>query len=172
MSNNIFSNTLDHQENLRLNLGNLTVFNQDIFQLVNGTTVSIKIQNKSTYKELNGYTTFKIIRLDDIQCLRSNIIKLDSRQKKWCNKILRFLEYRFSSLKQRFKINYANPKERTLFIQNLISLLLEYAYVSKDARFLSLAVKLQRVKEFRNTKNHSVQSSYNILLSKYLIDNF
>ncbi len=174
MTDTLFSKIEVHQANLKKNQANIAYTN-DAF-LTNIGLQGVTGNNNASIKEtLPAYKYFKNIRLEDIVHVRANLDITNEDHQFWCKKIYRFLEFRLSSVEERIQKNYTNKAARITFIQNVITLLLEYYHASNDSRYLSLALKLLRKKPLAtyglfNSKNN-VQHSYNIVVAHHLIKN-
>ena len=174
MKDNLFLNLEAHQDNLKKDKENLLYFNK-ILHKRKGFESLISKNNQVKRIELNKYTYFKDIKLSDILFLRTYFDDNNREHKLWCNKIHRFLEYRLSTIQERLNKNYTKKKDQVIFVQNIITLLLECYERKGDERFLSIALKLLRISSLAkyglfNNKT-SVQYSYNVLAAHNLIKN-
>jgi len=175
MTDKLFLKITSHRENLKISQGDI---------LYCPETIKIKLglnylpQNNKTISsiEIPKYKYFKTIILIDIIALRANFdIKLENHHY-WYKKIYQFFEFHYGRIQYVLKKKYNNKIDRILFIQNIISLLLEYYYETKDSRYLSLSLKLLRIHSLSkigcfNNKFFG-QYSYNIILVHFLIKNF
>jgi len=131
---------------------------------------SIGIINKSDtifetkYYPLERFSTFKALKLEDINNLRIMLFNGVDINDSWMEHILRFLEVRMFEIKRRLKLNYESYNQMVLFKDCVISFLLEFYYYNKDFRFLNVALKLMDI----NFKSISKQSLYNDKLCNYL----
>ncbi|MFT4800280.1 MAG: hypothetical protein ACI93N_000038 [Flavobacteriaceae bacterium] len=173
MTDKLFSKIVDHQANLKKHLTDIVYINETFNTKFGLSNVGVK--NTNSNKKLPKYKYFKTIQLGDIIILRANFDANNKTHQYWCKKIHRFLEFRMSSIEDCIKANYANKTDRINFIQNVITLLLEYYDDTNDSRFLSTALKLLRngsiVKYGFLNKKYNTQYSYNILAAHNLINN-
>jgi hypothetical protein len=173
MTDTLFSKIEAHQANLKKNQAQL-VYCNETFHAKFGADIPCA-NSVATDGELPAYTYFKTITLENITILRANLDATHETHQFWCKKIYRFLEFRISSIEERIQKNYANKEQRITFIQNVITLLLEYYHASGDSRYLSIALKLLRKKTIAKqgflNSNYHVQYSYNIVAAHNLIKN-
>lgn len=157
-----------HHENLKKKQSQLLYANEGLNKKI-GLAYIPAININIPVDSLGSYTYFKTIKLNEVLFLRKNIANLDDKALFWVRKIYSFLEYRLSSITNRIKINYNNKKDRIIFIQNIITLMLEYYDISKDVRYLSIALKLLRIKSISklsiSDSSTSAQYSYNFLFA-------
>lgn len=174
MTDILFSKIATHQANLKKNQTQIAYCNETFQKKIamqnitaNGT---LALDGK-----LPAYKYFKNIKFEDIINLRANLDCTNTDHQFWCKKIHRFLEFRFSSVDERIKKNYVDKVERITFIQNVITLLLEYSEAANDKRYLSIAMKLLRKKSLAKqgllNNMYNVQYSYNIIAAQHLIKN-
>ena len=174
MTDTLFSKIATHQANLKNNQTQIAYCNEAFHKKIGLQGVTCG-NNASATAELPKYKYFKTIKLEDIVNLRANLDVTNKDHQFWCKKIYRFLEFRLSSIEERIQKNYAKKEDRITFIQNVVTLLLEYYSATNDSRYLSLALKILRKKPlakqgFLNSKNN-VQYSYNIVVVHNLIKN-
>ncbi|WP_298515389.1 hypothetical protein [uncultured Kordia sp.] len=174
MTDTLFSKLAAHQANLKKNQAQLAYCNEAFHTKIGYNDIVCK-NTASTNATLPKYKYFKTITLEDIVNLRANLDATNKDHLFWCKKIYRFLEFRLSSIEERIQKNYAKKEERITFIQNVVTLLLEYYTVTNDSRYLSLALKILRKKPlakqgFLNSQCN-VQYSYNIVVVHKLIKN-
>ena len=174
MVDKLFLKLVYHEQNLKKFQSDVVYFNQVLNIKLGLINLVSKSSNIST-KGLPNYKYFKTIQLENIITLRKKLDINNELHSYWCEKIHRFLEYRLSSVKDKIKKNYLNKSDRVIFIQNIITLLLEFYDNTKDARYLSLALKLLRNHSMRKhgfkISNHNVQYAYNILVAYKLTKN-
>lgn len=173
MTDPLFSKITAHEANLKKNKANIAYCNET-FNKKFGITDCTQ-QTSIAVKELPNYKYFKTIQLDDILYLRAYLDTNNEQHHIWCKRIYRFLELRLSDIQNRIKRNYPKKEDSILFIQNVITLLLEYYDKTNDSRFLSIALKLLRKKAIAKhgflNANYHVQYSYNIVAAQQLINN-
>ena len=116
---------------------------------------------------LEQFSTFKSLKLEDINNLRMMLFNAVEIDDSWLERILRFLEIRMYEIKKRLRLNYENYQSMVVFKDCVISFLLEVYYYQKDYRFLNVAMKLMNVK----FKFMSKQSLYNEKLCLFLKSN-
>lgn len=114
---------------------------------------------------LNEYSFFKNITNLDLSLLRNYVYKNKNKDLIWCEKIIRFIEIRMSSIDERLKLNFKTKTERLLFKEHLISFLLEVFYYTRDIRFLNTALKLLKTKRLSNSL---ISIAYNNALVSFL----
>ncbi|MFK7747164.1 MAG: hypothetical protein AB8B65_02110 [Kordia sp.] len=174
MTDTLFSKIEAHQANLKKNQAQLVYCNEAFHKKI-GMQDSACKNNASIDATLPKYKYFKTIKTDDIIALRANLDAANENHQFWCKKIYRFLEFRLSSVEERIQKNYTNKEQRVTFIQNIITLLLEYYTVTNDSRYLSVALKLLRKKALSKqgflNSTFNVQYSYNIIAVHNLIKN-
>ena len=119
---------------------------------------------EANHHPLEQFSTFKYLKLEDINNLRMMLFNAVEIDDSWLERILRFLEIRMSEIKKRLYLNYQSNYQMVVFKDCLISFLLEVYYYNKDFRFLNVALKLTNVK----FKSISKQSLYNQKLCNYL----
>ena len=170
----LFHNLKFHELNLKNNF-NLLEFSEDkILKFILDVKFEPK-ENILSKSKLRHYDYFKSISIDEIDLLRKLIFQRDLTTIQWCEKILRFLEFRLRSLNNLFKTKFQNINDRMVFTQKIISLLLEYSFLNKDPRFFNIALKMLNIRSlnfFNKNKIAETHNSYNILLSHFLINNF
>lgn len=174
MTDNLFSKIAYHKNNLQKHQTGIAYRNLE-FEATAGLDGLLSHHTETPKGILPAYKYFKTIQLDDILTLRATFDADNETHQFWCNKIHKFLEFRLNSISQRLHKNYAKKEKKVEFIQNVITLLLEYYVNTQDSRYLSTAIKLLRNKSlatygFLNT-TYSVQYSYNILAVHHLIKN-
>jgi hypothetical protein len=116
--------------------------------------------------KLNEYSFFKNITNLDLSLLRNYVYKNKNKDLIWCEKIIRFIEIRMSSIDERLKLNFKTTSERLLFKEHLISFLLEVFYYTRDIRFLNTALKLLKTKRL---SNNLTCITYNNALVSFLL---
>ena len=172
MTDNLFSKIAYHKNNLQKHQTTIAYRNM-AFEATAGLDGLLSHQTETSQGKLPPYKYFKTIQLNDILILRAIFDADNETHQFWCSKIHRFLEFRLNSISERLQKNYAKKEERVQFIQNVITLLLEYYVATHDSRYLSTAIKLLRNVSlakfgFLNT-TYSAQYSYNILAVDNLI---
>ena len=173
MTDKLFLKIVDHQKNFKKNFSDILYVNE-LFNTKYGLS-NKGVKNMNSNKKLSNYKYFKTIKLEDIITLRATFDANNKTHQYWCEKIHRFLEFRMGVIEACIKLNYVNKTDRINFIQNVITLLLEYYDATNDSRFLSTALKLLRKGSiakygFLNRK-YNTQYSYNILAVDKLINN-
>ena len=99
---------------------------------------SIGIINKSDtifetkYYPLERFSTFKALKLEDINNLRIMLFNGVDINDSWMEHILRFLEVRMFEIKRRLKLNYESYNQMVLFKDCVISFLLEFYYYTSQ----------------------------------------
>ena len=116
------------------------------------------------YNPPKEYSTFKSLKLEDINNLRIMLFNGVKIENCWFELILKFLEIRMYEIKKRLRLNYQSESQMVVFKDCIISFLLEVYYYKKDIRFLNVALKLMDIK----FKSISKQSLYNYNLCNYL----
>lgn len=119
------------------------------------------------YHPLEKFSTFKSLKLENINNLRMMLFKAVEIDNSWLEQILRFLEIRMYEIKKRLYLNYESYQSMVVFKDCVISFLFEVYYYRKDYRFLNVAIKLMNVK----FKFISKQSFYNEKLCLFLKSN-
>lgn len=119
------------------------------------------------YHPLEQFSTFKSLKLEDINNLRMMLFNAVEIDNSWLEQILRFLEIRMYEIKKRLCLNYESYQSMVVFKDCVISFLFEVYYYRKDYRFLNVAIKLMNVK----FKFISKQSFYNEKLCLFLKSN-
>ena len=131
-------------------------------------TVGMKNQLDSIiakkYNPPKEYSTFKSLKLEDINNLRIMLFNGVKIENCWFELMLKFLEIRMYEIKKRLRLNYQSELQMVVFKDCVISFLLEVYYYKKDIRFLNVALKLMDIK----FKSISKQSLYNYNLCNYL----
>lgn len=136
------------------------------YNLLNSIGLKYELNNvlEAKHHPLEQFSTFKSLKLEDINNLRVmlfNVVEIDDS---WLERILRFLEIRMFEIKKRLKLNYESYNQMVFFKDCVISFLLEVYYYNNDFRFINVALKLMNVK----FKSISKQSIYNEKLCNYL----
>ena len=116
------------------------------------------------YNPPKEYSTFKSLKLEDINNLRIMLFNGVKIENCWFELMLKFLEIRMYEIKKRLRLNYQSELQMVVFKDCVISFLLEVYYYKKDIRFLNVALKLMDIK----FKSISKQSLYNYNLCNYL----
>ncbi|MFD0863122.1 hypothetical protein ACFQ1M_12980 [Sungkyunkwania multivorans] len=152
----------------------LVVFDDQALDFVSVAKKDMHPYDMTTDSALKDYTNFKDLSLEEIFKIRRALLQNDEKAIYNANRMMRFLEFRMNSIQNRLRKNYTSRKERIRFIQNVISLLLEYHRRYDDPRFLSIALKLLRNRALSKRHlldmSYSKQHAYNLLLSKHLIE--
>lgn len=142
------------------------IYDYDLLNSIGMTNELVSII-EAKYHPLEQFSTFKSLKLQDINNLRImlfNAVEIDSS---YLEQILRFLEIRMNKIKKRLYLNYKSDQSMVVFKDCVISFLLEVYYYRKDYRFLNTAIKLINVK----FKFISKQSFYNEKLCLFLKSN-
>jgi hypothetical protein len=129
-----------------------------------GLKDELKTVLEANHHPLGQFSTFKSLKLEDINNLRVMLFNAVEIDDSWLERILRFLEIRMFEIKRRLKLNYESYNQMVFFKDCVISFLLEIYYYNKDFRFLNVALKLMDIK----FKSISKQSLYNDKLCNYL----
>ena len=142
------------------------LFDSELIDIL-GLKAKFKINENCTPELLRNYTTFRSLKVYDVNNLRSLLFVNKSINSFWSEKILRYTEIWLFKFDKRLKLNYQSSKDRMLFKQYIISLLLEIAYYSNDMRYLNAALKIMY-----SSKGLEVeQYIYNKRLADLLIKN-
>ena len=171
---NIFKKINFHELNVKENSDLICVYNAKIYKNLLKNIVVLKKNNLEKLK-LREYDFFANITVEEIDILRKLISNKKPPSKTWCIKILRYLEIRKFILHKNLNSKYDNGFDKMIFIQKIITLLLEYSFLNKDSRFLNIALKLLKEKKlniFKENSKPGVYHSYNLLFSYYLLNNF
>ena len=142
------------------------LFDSELIDIL-GLKAKFEINENCTPEPPRNYTTFKSLEVYDVNNLRSLLFVNKSINSFWSEKILRYTEIWLFKFDKRLKLNYQSSKDRMLFKQYIISLLLEIAYSSDDMRYLNAALKIMY-----SSKGLEVeQYIYNKRLADLLIKN-
>lgn len=131
-----------------------------------GMTNELDSHMQKKHHPLELFSTFKSLRLEDINNLRIMLFNNVEIDDSWLERILRFLEIRMYEIKKRLYFNYESYQSMVVFKDCVVSFLLEVYYYRKDYRFLNVAIKLMNVKfKFISKQSLYIEKLYLFLKS-------
>lgn len=112
---------------------------------------------------LKEYTKFSEVENQDIEMLRVMLFNRNSSADLWCEKIFRFSELNLKKIGIKVNAKYRSNDDKIFFIDQLVTLFLEYAYYYNDLRYLNIGLKLLDQMSSRE------KNTYNKLLGQFLL---
>jgi|GEM_PF-5198059 len=120
-------------------------------------TATPQIPETLKKQELPPYKAFKNATIGRIAHIRAKIEldEIDPNIENWCEKLLRYCEIRYNSLKKRAAQQKRTKEEIVKLYTQIISLFIEYYYKNGDLRYINIALKLMDYKwtKYPNTQN-------------------
>lgn len=130
--------------------------------------------------QLKPYKNFGEVNLEILAFIRLKIAAndIDENIENWCEKLLRYCEIRYSSLKKRAAAQGRTQEEITKVYNQVVALFIEYYLGRGDLRFFNTALKLMDRKWLKspkifNKKYKATQALYQcntLLINKVLND--